>query len=905
MGTTEHTINDAIARILRSTKRNWELPGVLDSENTKKLKNSHGRPDIIIQEPLLAAITIETEVLPAVTVEIEARSRLGCKITTTGRPILASIAVRLPMRLREKAGTALFNELNNADDLEYSLFTGEQPAEASRWPSSGWMVGSILEISILAQTAAVPPSIIQGAVTNLVAGVSEAASLLDEIASKSPEAIKDVAKSLCQEDGIQTRRMAATILLDAFVFHESLAGATEALSKVRNLDQLRSAGELTKSQLLNEWRAILEVNYWPIFDISKRILESIPTAHSKSLIEKLSETAGILVENQMMRSHDLTGAIFQTLISDRKFLAAYYTTPASAALMAGLVLPDNQSLLAKTWGDVQTVTSLRIADFACGTGTLLSNLYQRLSIMHELHGGNGETAHAAMMAKVLVGCDVLPAAAHLTASMLSGAFPSVVYDSSHIMTLPYGKQSDGAVALGSINLLDTQKSFDILAHAGTKLGGKGATAGQAWTDLPDTSFDFIVMNPPFTRPTGHEGNKVGVPNPMFAAFKSANEEQREMGRATSRITSGTCYHGNAGEGSIFVQLGHNKLKTGGRAGIILPLSVVAGDAWEAVRQLFHKGYSKIIVLSVTGEHGGVMSFSADTGMGECMIIATKENCESKRALFVSLNQTPEFPLIGATMATQINRSIASGNISQLEDGPSGGTSLNFGNDHIGSMIDAPIPSEGAWQIARIADLELAQTAYQISIQGRAWLPTMAESEAITLPIDTLSKIASIGPYHSDVSGMNTNGSIRGPLDIKEIKHGKVPSYPCLWRHTASLERTLSFESDMEAVAKVTKKLDDKELVKSKIAEIWKSASHLHFNQNFQFNSQSTGVQFTPSKTLGGVLGFQLIFKMKTLKRLHAFGETVHLVYWFIGIPRTNNNRDEAILEKINWHSFLF
>ena len=145
----------------------------------------------------------------------------------------------------------------------------------------------------------------------------------------------------------------------------------------------------------------------------------------------------------MMRSHDLTGAIFQTLISDRKFLAAYYTTPASAALMAGLVLPDNQSLMAKTWGNAQTITSLRIADFACGTGTLLSNLYQRLSIMHELHGGSGEAAHAAMMGKVLVGCDVLPAAAHLTASMLSGAFPSVVYESSHIMTLPYGKQSDG------------------------------------------------------------------------------------------------------------------------------------------------------------------------------------------------------------------------------------------------------------------------------------------------------------------------------------------------------------------------------------------------------------------------------------------------------------------------------
>lgn len=164
MATTEHTINDTLATLLRKTKRAWSAAGVVNSENTRTLKNSSGRPDILIQEPSISPVTIETEVLPAITVETEARARLGCQVATTGRPILASIAVRLPTRLRTMADSALADELDQALDLEYALFTGKDHTEADRWPSSGWLKGSAKDISILAQSAAVPPALIEEAV---------------------------------------------------------------------------------------------------------------------------------------------------------------------------------------------------------------------------------------------------------------------------------------------------------------------------------------------------------------------------------------------------------------------------------------------------------------------------------------------------------------------------------------------------------------------------------------------------------------------------------------------------------------------------------------------------------------------------------------------------------------------
>jgi hypothetical protein len=156
------------------------------------------------------------------------------------------------------------------------------------------------------------------------------------------------------------------------------------------------------------------VNYWPIFDIARRILEVIPPADSKLLIERLTKTADRLLENRLMRSHDLTGAVFQRLIADRKFLAAYYTTPSAAALLVGLAVTADRPPAGGSWSNGDDVKTLRIADFACGTGTLLSTAYQRVGQLHELAGGDAEALHPQLMATGLIGCDVLPAAAHLT-----------------------------------------------------------------------------------------------------------------------------------------------------------------------------------------------------------------------------------------------------------------------------------------------------------------------------------------------------------------------------------------------------------------------------------------------------------------------------------------------------------
>jgi hypothetical protein len=771
MPITEHTINDALASVLRNGRKAWRGCGIVHSETTGMLKGGSGRPDILVLERDVSPVAIETEVVPAITVEPEAVSRLGANIKSNGRTILSSIAVKLPKRLRSFTNGALRAELEAATDLEMALFTGRSPTSVARWPNNQWITGTVSDLSLLTQAASVPPEVVDTAADELISGIKEAAGLFSEVVDTHPGALQKISSELRQEDGEQTWRMASAILANAFVFHESLAGGPGKLGSVRSIEELKSEGELSKASVLAEWKKVLDVNYWSIFDIARRILERTPGGISKPIVETMARTSAKLLEHRLMRSHDLTGAVFQRLIADRKFLAAYYTTPPAAALLAGLSIRGNKTPAGTDWSDTAAIKKMRIADFACGTGTLLSAAYQRVGQFHELAGGDSSVLHSYMMGGSLVGCDVLPAAAHLTAATLSSVHPTQKYAESSIMTLAYGLQPDGGVSLGSMDLLEPQRRFEILAITAKAAEGTGESLKDIWTSLPHAGFDLVLMNPPFTRDTGHEGKKKGVSNPMFAAFQADEKTQKLMAKAAAGLTAGTSAHGNAGQASIFLVLGDRKLKAGGTLGLVLPLSFMLGDAWEDSRRTISQRYKDLILVTNAGVGGADVSFSADTDMGECLVIGRKAAGGSKRATFVTLNERPDTTMTGTHIASKIIDAIDQKRLRKLEDGPIGGTPLLLGSELVGQAIEAPLPS--GWNLARVRDFSVAQTAYHLS-RGLVWLPPSKSAEPVKVRLATVGKIGNIGPYHADINGRTSNGGIRGPFDIHPYPKNGVP-----------------------------------------------------------------------------------------------------------------------------------
>lgn len=851
MATTEHTINDALAGLLRGTRYAWRGRQVVQSETTQLFAGSRSRPDILVAEPYAAAVIIETEALPALTVEAEALSRLGETLGEHSSKILSSIAIRLPQRFREAQGRRLKEAIKNANDLEFALYTGKSRENYRRHPQSGWISGSLNDLSLLVQSASVPPSLIDEAANQLEIGVQRAAAWLEEMTANHPAAMRKIAAALHQQDGPQTRRMAAAILANALMFHEHLANGPGGLAEVRSLDELRGSSSFTKSAILLEWQKILKVNYWSIFDISRRILEAMPTVRSIDLIGQLTRTAQTLATQSLMWSHDLTGAVFQRLIADRKFLAAFYTTPASAALLVGLAV-DAETLLADgDWGKSEDVKALRIADFACGTGTLLSTAYQRISQLHELHGGDSAKIHAAMMERALVGCDILPAATHLTASMLSGAHPQITYEGSAIFTQPYGLQEDGKIALGSIDLLKDMALLEGSQVTAKALEGGGEAEKDTWRFVPHGSFDMVIMNPPFTRATNHEGQHAEIPNPVFAAFGSSAAEQKAMAKAARQLTRGTMAHGNAGEASTFMALADRKLRVGGMLALVMPVTLLTGSSWEKCRAQLAGAYNELILISILGTNGTGLSFSADTGMGECLVIGRRNGHRQTRAVFVTLNEAPDYPIYGIEVARRIRQLMKDKTFRRLEDGPVGGEVIYFGSEIIGQMIDAPLPPAGSWKLARIADLSLAQSAYQLVNKSLIWLPTQLRKDIVKIPMTSIRQIGKIGPIHRDVNGKNPDGTMRGPFELRPLKANSVPTYPILWAHKASRERTMMFEADREGVPHNVSSASEQAAIEKKTEQVFLTASHCHSNLAFRFNSQSTAMQFTERKTIGG------------------------------------------------------
>ena len=251
-----------------------------------------------------------------------------------------------------------------------------------------------------------------------------------------------------------------------------------------------------------------------------------------------------------------------------------------------------------------------------------------------------------MMEEVLYGCDVMPSAIHITGSTLSGMQPNIGFGNSRLYTMPCGRQEDGSVKIGSLELLRSSSVLTLFntSDPAFRTGSAGEeTAAQVTVDVPDEGFDMVIMNPPFTRNTNKEGAYANTFAGAFAAFNASDEDQRDMAKRMSILKKETCYHGHAGMASAFAALANRKLKPGGVLALVLPLSAASGFSWQGLRQMLATVYTEMSVLSIAAD-GKDMSFSSDTGMADCLVVTRKrvtEDYQTRRAHFTSLRRRPQ------------------------------------------------------------------------------------------------------------------------------------------------------------------------------------------------------------------------------------------------------------------------
>ena len=801
-------------------------------ENTRQIVGQSAlQPDILITAPGRTPVVIEAEFMPAYHAEEEAKGRLGLEVKNTARQIDAAIALRYP------DGTA------DADDLTAVVSNARLSycvcyQDGTRFPASGWLEGSVADLADLVRLVSVPQRAVDEAADALEKGIDRAASILGQLASSRPDVVTSIAGLLGMSEVLQTYRMAGAIVANAMVFHERLAG----LHGVKPLSQLCSTSVANpKSNILDAWTQILKVNYWPIFSIARDIVEQLPAAEASQLLSNLRATVEDVAATGANQAHDLTGRIFQRLIADRKYLATFYTLPASAALLARLAV----SKMDMDWSDADAIGKLKIGDFACGTGALLSAVYEQIATRHESSGGDLAALHPVMMEEVLYGCDVMPSAIHITGSTLSGAQPNVGFGKTRLYTLAYGRQEDGSVAIGSLELLQSSSTMTLfnMSDPALRTGSVGEeTATQVVADIPDDSFDLIIMNPPFTSNTKHYDAGDGVLNAAFAAYDSTEADQKQMASRLRQLAKDSAYHGHAGMGSAFASLGNRKLKPGGIIGLVLPFTAINGASWAKFREMIATEYTDVSVLSLAA-NGKEMSFSSDTGMAECLVVARKSQADMQpmRAQFTSLRQRPQGFAEASTIARNI---VGCDSIRSIEDGPYNGTVFGVGDELVGESLDAPVDDyANGWGAARISDASVAQVAYSLSI-GSIWLP--AEPKAYELPVAPLKQLGRRGVDHQ----MLVSAAHKGPF--AKAPASLTATYPALWNHNAKSERLLVCSPDMALHVKLG--------MEHRAAELWVTSSRTHINADFTFGSQPLAIAFTDQRSLGGRVWPNVIFK---------------------------------------------
>ena len=804
---TETQANGELARALRHRNPDWDHRTV-HAERTRVIEQAvpgtgmGRRPDILIAPPRRQPVVVETEFAPARTVSEDATARLGTRLQGSGEDIEGVLAVILPESLRT-------GDLETIDGAAFRYATHYLDSRGNhrRWPpGQKWLEGGVDDLADAIEHLSISERQLAHGTEVLETVVRQTAFRLAEHAGDYR--LEQIAGDLHQAVGEQTARMAAAICVSAFVFHA-------AIEEQPHIPPVPRTGSISKWDLLDAWEEILKVNYWPIFSVARDVvtrmpLKAVPPVMAR-IVRSISELAGLGATTY----HDLTGRMFQTLITDRKFLATFYTLPQSACLLAELAVQR----LDMDWADRSAIEGLRIADFACGTGALLSATQRAIYARYRRAGGDDKVLHPALMERVLIGLDIMPAATHLTCSMLSSSHPSLAYGESRIHTLPYGIDG-GRTHIGALDFLDSDHSFSLFA-AGESMGGvESDSSSEHSVTIKDGSCDLVIMNPPFTRPTNHEARHTDIPVPSFAGFNTSHDEQEAMQRKLVRA-GGAFGSGHAGLASNFMDLGHCKLKDGGTLALVLPFSFVRGKAWQRAREALAACYGDIHVTSIATTGQTACAFSADTGMAECLVVATKRSRGNARAEYSNLAARPASLLEAAVEARNARRRFVCGDI--RDAGAAGVRSSSV--------------------IETVRDL------------GAGQLRLPRQSQSIGLPVAKLGDVASRGLVHRDISGGPTDrdktGPPQGPFTVRSIDPGEVPTYPMLWAHSADRERRLFVQADSCG--------EPRQGDETRAVERWnRAASRLHANLDFRLNSQSLAMCLTPEKCLGGTAWPNLI-----------------------------------------------
>ena len=202
---------------------------------------------------------------------------------------------------------------------------------------------------------------------------------------------------------------------------------------------------------------MLRYDYEPVFRPALNVLEALAAADAhggvNQAVRAVSAWAKENAEIYVSMGMEYAGELFSRVLGNQASDGAFFTRQPAARLLAELALDATGET---AWAERGTWRRLKMADLACGSGTLLNAYLEAVKDRIRKAGGDDRSAaefHKYAVERLVTGLDINPVSLQMAAGRMTLGNLSVDYRKMGLRAMPYGSVDGGAVRLGSLELL--------------------------------------------------------------------------------------------------------------------------------------------------------------------------------------------------------------------------------------------------------------------------------------------------------------------------------------------------------------------------------------------------------------------------------------------------------------------
>ena len=844
----ESAFNYALAAELTKTHTRWQRKGHSEifAEETNVIlgpKNRNLRPDLLILDNEVPPVAIECS-YDAKDADQDAVARLNLQPKQSLTKIKTSIALHIPTDYRSRDVGESEKQLALGDEITYAVHqlinapaNGSSPStyDLRRWPASGFIRGSVMDLGTLVLGAALPKEQLELVAKDVASIVTNAAESLHREMSEKARA--ELSHVVLQRSPLTALKTSMVLWLNALLTQQRLAVNDVPQVAALKLKPLPRSIMETESYV-EIWHQIQSTNWRSIFDPALEVLELLDTYVPNVVPSAMFMLIRAVhkIEEARIGIHINVGAeLFPELSEDRKEAAAFYTQAASSELLAWLAIQPSELSTAE-WSQDDLFKKYTIADLACGTGSLLRAGYRRVAMIHEQlarpTSEDTSTFHQQAMQHGLIGTDISPIAAHLTASSLAALGEGIAYRQTRIGWLEVGGES---AATGSLEYFERDAVLDLF-DAVSSDGSTRGDIGKAYSvAVRDNSIDWILMNPPYSRTRGGQSS--------FAIAGMSAAERNKCQDRWGRLIKREPAIKTAGMAASFVALARKKVKLGGRIGFVLPLTAAFAESWRQTRAMLEREFEDMTAIVVgAGKALGRDAHSADTNMEEMFLVATRCHRPAKAAMSRWINcVTLNDPINRCGEAAEIARAVDHA-VKQLSTSRSF-LPLTIADEITGSASQFQAFGEGEpWHQLGVQNSELGICATKLA-KGK--LSFQGIDFSIPLDFKRLEAVAQVGPTHHLI-GYLRNGDESGAFEFYEIQTAaeRYGEDTALWHANSKTQNSLVVVPTHKGYPRNTSS-------PANLHRIRQTVSTSFYSRSMRWTSQSLLAATTERACLGG------------------------------------------------------